>query len=162
GDLQKIGEVAGNLQYPARVTFKGHSGFGGRPSDELERFGARKRPQKNVGKDVKNRGVRDELSVTQLLKIARGAGHVSHVVVVGNRAKKRIELQVKRLIGCNRIELIEQNNELAPVAAKGFEHPAQRVKRRLQLCKRLVSGFLGEQCEQLIEKLGKREPSFLL
>src|SRR5207244_1898025 len=104
----------------------------------------------------------NKLSVTQFLEIAGRAGHVSDIVVVCDRAKKRIELQIECSIGGDRVELVEQHYELAPVAAKILEHRAQRIERRLKLRKRFVAHLFGNQSEQLLEKLGKREPALLL
>src|SRR5438477_10379598 len=162
GDLQKVWKVTGDLHYATGVAFKRDPRFSRRPDDELQRFLARKRSQEHVGKDVEERRVGNELSVTQLLKVTRGAGHVSHIVIISNRAKKRIELEVNRSIRGDGVEFIEQHDQLALVATKDIEHRAQRVERSLQLGQRLVTGLLRKQREQLLEEFRESKPPLLL
>src|SRR5262249_27739211 len=106
-DLKKVREVTADFHYPARVAFQRQARFGRGPSDQLHRFFSSERAKKHVGENIEERRVSDELSVTQLLKISRRAGHVSNIVIVGNRPKEGIELQIKRSIGRDRIELVE-------------------------------------------------------
>ena len=95
--------------------------------------------------------------MAQFLKIPRGAGHVGDVVVIRDRSKEREELQVESAVRRDCIELVEQYDELAPIAPETFEQLADRIEPRLQPSQAVIAQFIGQLREQLFEKLRERE-----
>src|SRR5947207_13322555 len=128
-NLKEIRKVTGNFGDPSGIALERKPCLGGRTSYQIEGFFACERAQEDVCKNIEERRVGDELSVTQLLKIARRTCDVSNVIIVRDRAQKGIELEIKRSIGGDRVKLVEQYYELAPFALEVLKSRANGIKR---------------------------------
>src|SRR5690242_8846893 len=94
GDLQEVWKVAGYFKNAAGVTRQRQSRLRRWPCNQVQSRLASECAQENVGKDVEERRISDELGAAKVLKVAPRTGDVGDVIVIGDRAQKGVELQV--------------------------------------------------------------------
>src|SRR5262249_50579181 len=162
GDLDKIGKMAGDLDYAPSVPFEFQTRSSGWTRNQLCGLLLGEGPQEHVGKDVEERGIGNELAAAQFLEVARRAGHESHVIVVGDRPQERVELQIESPIRGYRVEFVEQYDQLAFLAPESFQERSNRVIRRIEIDEGAITNLPGDQREQLSEEFAGGKTPFLL